>query len=94
MPNAARIVDMHACPLVSGSPHIGGVIGPPGTPAVLINGIPAVKVGDSCVCTGPNTIVKGSMTVLIENKPAARFGDLTAHGGVIMSGSPNVIIGG
>jgi uncharacterized Zn-binding protein involved in type VI secretion len=94
MSNAARIIDMHACPMVSGSPHIGGVIGPPGTPSVLINGQPAVKVGDSCVCTGPNKIAKGSMTVLIQNKPAARFGDLTAHGGTIISGSPNVIIGG
>jgi uncharacterized Zn-binding protein involved in type VI secretion len=94
MPNAARITDMHACPLVSGSPHIGGGIGPAGTPSVLINGQASVKVGDSCVCTGPNKIVKGSLTVLIENKQAARLGDLTAHGGVIISGSPNVIIGG
>ena len=94
MPNAARIIDMHACPLVSGSPHVGGVIGPPGTPTVLINSVPAVKLGDTCICTGPNKIAKGSATVLFENKPAARFGDLTAHGGPITSGSPNVIIGG
>lgn len=85
---------MHACPMVSGSPHVGGIIGAPGTPTVLINGLPAVKAGDACICTGPNTIVKGSVTVLFENKPAARLGDLTAHGGPIVTGSPNVIIGG
>jgi uncharacterized Zn-binding protein involved in type VI secretion len=94
MPNAARIIDMHVCPLVSGSPHVGGVIGPPGTPSILINGQPAVKAGDKCVCTGPNAVAKGSMTVMFENKPAARLGDLTSHGGTIMSGSANVIIGG
>ena len=93
MPNAARIIDMHACPVVSGSPHIGGVIGPAGTPSVLINGQPAVKAGDNCACTGPNKIATGSFTVKIEGKPAARFLDLTGHGGSIISGSPNVIIG-
>ena len=94
MPNAARTMDMHACPLASGSPHVGAIIGPPGTASVFINGQPAVKVGDNCVCTGPNKIATGSLTVNIENKPAARLRDLTAHCGPILSGSPNVIIGG
>jgi uncharacterized Zn-binding protein involved in type VI secretion len=34
------------------------------------------------------------MTVLISNKPAARMGDLTAHGGTIILGCPTVLIGG
>jgi uncharacterized Zn-binding protein involved in type VI secretion len=39
-------------------------------------------------------IVKGSMTVMIGYMPAARLGDLTAHGGVIVMGCPTVMIGG
>jgi len=68
---------------------------PPGCPTVLIGGIPAAKVGDMCVCTGPpDSIIIGSSTVLIEGMPAARMGDVTAHGGTIVGGCPTVIIGG
>lgn len=57
--------------------------------------LPAAVVGDICVCTGPpDTIVKGSATVFIGGKPAARMGDTTAHGGVIVAGCPTVQIGG
>ncbi|MHC4229314.1 MAG: PAAR domain-containing protein, partial [Planctomycetota bacterium] len=46
-------------------------------------------------CAGPpDAIVKGSMTVLIGNRPAARMGDSTAHGGTIVAGFPTVMIGG
>jgi len=62
---------------------------------VLIDGQPAAVVGTMCTCVGPpDTIAKGSATVFIGNKPAARMGDQTAHGGVIVQGSPTVIIGG
>lgn len=96
MPLAARITDMHICPMVNGTvPHVGGPILPPGAPTVLIGGMPAAKVGDMATCTGPpDTIVQGSGTVLIEGAPAARMGDMTAHGGTIVAGSPTVIIGG
>jgi uncharacterized Zn-binding protein involved in type VI secretion len=48
-----------------------------------------------CVCVGPpSTIVLGSFTVLIQGRPAARMGDMTAHGGTIVSGFPTVLIGG
>jgi uncharacterized Zn-binding protein involved in type VI secretion len=48
-----------------------------------------------CTCVGPpDAIVKGSVTVLINSKPAARMGDQTAHGGVITLGFPTVMIGG
>ena len=92
---AARINDMHTCPMVTGTtPHVGGPILPPGCPTVLIGGQPAARVGDMAVCTGPpDTIVSGSASVLIGGKPAARQGDSTAHGGVITSGMPNVLIG-
>ena len=93
---AARIGDMHTCPMVTGVvPHVGGPVLPPGEPTVLIGFMPAARVGDMCVCVGPpDTIAKGSATVLIGNKPAARLGDNTAHGGVIVLGCPTVLIGG
>ena len=96
MPLAARITDMHVCPMVTGVvPHVGGPILPPGAPTVLIGGLPSACVGDMCVCVGPpDSIVAGSGTVLIGGKPAARMGDSTAHGGTIILGCPTVIIGG
>lgn len=96
MPPAARLTDMHTCPMVTGVvPHVGGPIIGPGEATVLIVSIPAAVVGDNCVCVGPPaTIVKGSATVLIGGKPAARLGDTTSHGGSIVLGAPTVIIGG
>lgn len=96
MPFAARVSDMHICPLVSGTvPHIGGPVMPAGCVTVLIGGLPAARLGDLCTCTGPpDTIIKGSATVLIGGMPAARMGDSTAHGGVIIIGCITVIIGG
>ena len=96
---AARITDMHTCPMqtpgVPPIPHVGGPVVGPGVPNVLIGKKPAAVVGDSCVCVGPpDVIVKGSATVLIGGRPAARMGDTTAHGGSIMAGCPNVLIGG
>ena len=96
MPPAARITDMHLCPMVTGVvPHVGGPIIGPGAPTVLIAGMPAAVVGDMVTCVGPpDTIIMGSGTVLIGGKPAARLGDSTAHGGTIVAGAPTVIIGG
>jgi len=93
---AARVGDMHTCPMSDGpKPHVGGPILPPGCPTVLIGGMPAARVGDMATCTGPpDSIVKGSATVLIGGMPAARAGDMTAHGGVITLGCPTVFIGG
>ena len=93
---AARVGDMHVCPLVTGSvPHVGGVALPPGAPTVLIGGMPALRLGDLLTCSGPpDTLIMGSATVLIDDKPAARLGDRTAHGGGIIVGCPTVMIGG
>ena len=96
---AARLLDMHVCPMVTpGLPpiqHVGGPITGPGVPTVLIGMMPAAVLGDMCVCVGPpSTIVLGSFTVLIQGRPAARMGDMTAHGGTIVSGFPTVLIGG
>ncbi|WP_219010167.1 PAAR domain-containing protein [Aquimarina litoralis] len=96
MPPAARITDMHVCPMVTGVvPHVGGPILPAGEPTVLIGGLPAARVGDMATCVGPpDTIIVGSGTVLIGGMPAARMGDSTAHGGTIVMGLPTVLIGG
>lgn len=99
MPPAARLSDMHQCPMVTPGvppiPHVGGPVAGPCAPTVLIGGLPAAKVGDLAVCVGPpDSIVKGSSSVLVMGMPAARLGDSTAHGGAIMMGCPTVLIGG
>jgi len=96
---AARLTDMHTCPMVTPGlppiPHVGGPVVGPGAATVLIGGLPAAVMGDSLVCVGPpDSIIKGSATVLICGKPAARMGDSTAHGGTIIIGYPTVLIGG
>lgn len=92
---AARVSDMHVCPMVTGVvPHVGGPILPAGSPTVLIGGLPAARVGDMCTCVGPpDTIVKGSTGVMIGGMPAARMGDITSHGGNIVLGCFTVLIG-
>jgi uncharacterized Zn-binding protein involved in type VI secretion len=77
---AARVGDMHVCPMVTGIvPHVGGPILPPGGIPVLIGGLPAARVGDQATCIGPpDVIVLGSFKVLIRGQPAARMGDTTA----------------
>jgi uncharacterized Zn-binding protein involved in type VI secretion len=99
MPPAARLTDMHVCPMVTPGvppiPHVGGPISGPGAPTVLIGSLPAARIGDMAVCVGPpDSIVKGSATVLIASMPAARIGDTCAHGGSIVLGFPTVLIGG
>ena len=98
MPPAARLGDMHTCPMVTPGvppiPHVGGPI-TLGAPTVLIGGQPAARMGDMATCVGPpDSIARGSATVLIGNMPAARMGDNTVHGGVITVGFPTVMIGG
>ena len=100
MPPAARVGDMHTCPMVTQAgpvpvPHVGGPLLPPGVPTVLIGGLPAAVMGGMATCVGPpDSIARGSATVLIGNMPAARMGDNMAHGGVISVGFPSVMIGG
>lgn len=75
MPPAARITDMHTCPQQTPSfpspiPHVGGQIIGPGVPNVIIGKMPAVVMGDSCVCTGQfDTIIQGSGTVFMVASP-------------------------
>ena len=92
---AARVSDMHTCPMFTGPvPHVGGPILPPGCITVLIGGLPAARATDMAVCVGPpDVIAMGSPTVLIGGLPAARMGDPTVHGGVIILGDFTVMIG-
>jgi uncharacterized Zn-binding protein involved in type VI secretion len=97
MPPAARVGDLHVCPMVTGVvPHVGGPLSPPGIPTVLIGGQPAAVATGVAVCTGPPDLVaKGSATVMIGGKPAARVGDTCGHGGTISPpGCITVMIGG
>ncbi len=95
MPPAARISDIHTCPMFTGLvPHVGGPI-ITGSPTVVTGKMPQARVGDMATCVGPpDTIIVGSMTVMVNSMPAARITDKTVHGGVIVSGYPTVIIGG
>jgi uncharacterized Zn-binding protein involved in type VI secretion len=97
MPPAARLGDMHVCPLVNpgGAPHIGGPIAGPGAATVLIGGMPAARATDMATCAGPpDLLLPGSTTVRIAGQPAVRLGDSTAHGGTVVAGLPTVLIGG
>ncbi len=94
MPPAARVGDMHVCPMVTVLvPHVGGPILPPGAVTVLLGGQPAARVGDIVTCVGPpDVIVLGSFTVMFQGQPAAYMGSLTAHGGAVVMGYPMVMI--
>ena len=91
--------DAHGCPAC---PHTA--VGPAtkGSPDVFVNGMPALRVGDSGIhaaCCGPNTwqATMGSSTVFINGKQAHRKGDMDTHcGGVgkMIDGSSDVIVGG
>ncbi len=66
---AARLGDMHVCPMVTPGvppiPHVGGPI-TLGSATVLIGGQPAARMGDMATCVGPpDTIAMGCPTVLI-----------------------------
>ena len=93
MPPAARILDMHVCPLATPNPHVGGPI-VTGMFNVIIGKMPAARILDKAICKGPpDVILKGSPTVIIGKLNAARMFDPTVHGGVIVTGCYTVIIG-
>lgn len=92
---AARITDMHVCPMVTGVvPHVGGPCLPGSNATVLIGGMPAVRMTDMMTCVGPpDLIILGAPTILIGGMPAARMGDSGAHGGAIVLGHFTVLLG-
>lgn len=95
---AARVGDMHVCPLIDGiKPHVGGPVLPAGAAMnVLIGNMPAaVAPGNQCTCVSvPDMTVIGCTTVMIGGRQAVRaLVDTTAHGGRIVVGCPTVLIG-
>lgn len=83
----------HVCPQVTGLvPHVGGpVIGSAAT--VIISRPCAAVIGDKAVCVGPpDSVAMASGTVLACNKPMARMGDMSGHGGSIVVGNPTIIV--
>jgi uncharacterized Zn-binding protein involved in type VI secretion len=63
---AARVGDLHTCPMVTGVvPHVGGPL-ITGSFTVLVGGMPQAKVGDMLVCVGPpDTLIMGAPTVQV-----------------------------
>ena len=100
MPGVARLGDKctgHDCfpPRKSNS----------GSPNVFINGIPALRVGDSfethcCTCEDmphgchDGTLKSGSSSVYVNGKPLGRIGDSVSCGGTVATGSGNVFAEG
>lgn len=93
---AARLGDMHTCPMCMGVP---APIVFKCAFTVLTGSMPQARVGDMCVCVGPpppaggDPIITGAWNVLVEGSPAARMTDLTAKAGTIVTGLPTVLIG-
>ncbi len=91
--------DAHGCPACP-HPAVGPAIA--GSPDVMVNGRPAIRVGDPGVhaaCCGPNTWTAqaGSGTVKINGMKAHRMGDADTHcggNGKMIEGSSDVITGG
>ena len=92
---AGRLTDNHVCPMVTGVvPHVGGPV-VKFCPTVMICNMLSGRLTDMAVCAGPpDLVIKGSATCLIGSMPAARLLDNCAHGGMIVVGSPTVLIGG
>ena len=66
--------------------HGGAVI--EASPHSDIEGIGIARMGDkaSCPVHGTGPIVSGDSTLIIDGKPAARHGDKTACGAVLLAG--------
>ncbi len=95
---AARLTDNHTCPMASPMPHVAGPVTSLCVSSVKAGNLPMAVVGSMASCTGaggaPDAITTGSSSVLIGDRPAARVGDFTAHGGTIAQGLSSVLIGG
>ena len=85
-----------------GCPHVCTGPAETGSPNVMVNNQPALRVTDMgihALCCGPNTwiAIQGSTSVFINNLPAHRLGDTDMHcggPGYMIQGSPNVLTGG
>jgi uncharacterized Zn-binding protein involved in type VI secretion len=63
---AARVTDVHVCPMVTGLvPHVGGPILPPGSVTVLTGMMPQARAGDPAFCVGPPDVISGGDPTVI-----------------------------
>lgn len=86
---AARMNDPQLCESHGPAPLPDGALN------VRINSAPTVRVGDAFKCGGcPNRVQTGASTVTFGGEFAARLTDKSDHGGRIVLGSANVVIGG
>ena len=91
----ATVGSNHICPMKDGKKsHVGGPL-LKGSVSVFANGKPIGRVGDQLQCQSPalDIVSKGSASVFADGKPTARMNDMTAHGGTIMIGEVNVLVG-
>jgi uncharacterized Zn-binding protein involved in type VI secretion len=58
-----------------------------------IDGVGIARMGDKATCSkhGMVTIASGDSTLIIDGKPAARDGDKTSCGAVLIAGQQNTI---
>ncbi len=85
----ARMNDPHLCETHGPAPL------PDGALSVKVNSLPTVRVGDGFNCGGcANRVQTGASTVTFRGEFAARLTDKSDHGGRIVIGSGNVVIGG
>jgi uncharacterized Zn-binding protein involved in type VI secretion len=63
---AARVTDLHICPLSTGSvPHVGGPM-IVGALSVMVGNQPQSREGDALTCTGPpDAVATGCPTVMV-----------------------------
>lgn len=85
----------HICPMKDGKKeHVGGPV-IKGSSNVFARNKPVCRLGDQLQCQSPSLdmVAKGSNAVFANGKPIARMGDQTVHGGNILEGIPNILIG-
>jgi len=85
---AARLSGLTSCPISGhGTPAVTS-----GSPDVLVNNLPAARLGDAAA--GGQAISGAlSSTIFINGKSAAMLGSTLSHGGVVIGGSGDVLIG-
>lgn len=91
----ATLGSNHFCPMKDGKKeHVGGPV-IKGSATVFAGGKPICRLGDQLQCQSPSldVVAAGSVKVFADGKPIARVGDQTAHGGTILQGMPNILIG-
>ena len=91
----ARVGDTHQCPKIHPYlvPHVGGPI-MKGSKVVMIDNLPAARVGDPMQCVGGKSkIKKGAKHILVDNKPLAFATSQSDHSGIIIKGSATTFVG-